>query len=184
LQISPDGKYLVDTFSQPDVAPETVLRDGATGALIMPLEKADISKLLATGWKPPMQIKMTAADGKTSIYGMLFRPTNFDPSKKYPIINNAYPGPQSGSVGSRAFTVARGDKQALAELGFVVVSIDGTGTAEPIRRPIPTPTTARWAAIIRSRTKSRDEGAGGQVSVDRHRQGRDVGPFGRRLHHR
>src|SRR6185503_8265442 len=128
VQISPDGKYVVDTFSQPDVAPETVLRDGATGALIMPLEKADISRLLATGWKPPMQIKMKAADGKTDIYGMLFRPTNFDPSKKYPIINNAYPGPQSGSVGSRAFTVARGDKQALAELGFVVVSIDGTGT--------------------------------------------------------
>ena len=128
VQISPDGKYVVDTFSQPDVAPETTLRDGATGALIMPLEKADISKLLATGWKPPMQIKMTAADGKTDIYGMLFRPTNFDPSKKYPIINNAYPGPQSGSVGSRAFTAARGDKQALAELGFVVVSIDGTGT--------------------------------------------------------
>jgi dipeptidyl aminopeptidase/acylaminoacyl peptidase len=126
--VSPDGKYVIDTFSQPDVAPETTLRDGTTGALIMPLEKADISKLLATGWKPPMQIKMLAADGKTEIFGMLFRPTNFDPAKKYPIINNAYPGPQSGSVGSRAFTAARGDKQALAELGFVVVSIDGTGT--------------------------------------------------------
>jgi dipeptidyl-peptidase-4 len=127
-QISPDGKYIIDTFSQPDVAPETVLRDGATGALIMPLEKADISRLLKTGWKPPMQIKMTAADGKTDIYGLLFRPTDFDPNRKYPIINQAYPGPQSGSVGSRAFTAARGDRQALAELGFVVVSIDGTGT--------------------------------------------------------
>jgi dipeptidyl aminopeptidase/acylaminoacyl peptidase len=127
-QISPDGKYVIDTFSQPDVAPETTLRDGTTGALIMPLEKTDISKLLATGWKPPMQIKMTAANGKDEIYGMLFRPTNFDPNKKYPIINQAYPGPQSGSVGSRAFSAARGDKQALAELGFVVVSIDGTGT--------------------------------------------------------
>ncbi len=127
-QISPDGKYVIDTFSQPDVAPETTLRDGTTGALIMPLEKADISKLVATGWKPPMPIKMMAADGKNEIYGMLFRPTNFDPNKKYPIINQAYPGPQSGSVGSRAFTAARGDRQALAELGFVVVSIDGTGT--------------------------------------------------------
>jgi dipeptidyl aminopeptidase/acylaminoacyl peptidase len=127
-QISPDGKWIVDTFSQPDVAPETTLRDGTTGALIMPLEKADISRLLATGWKPPMQIKMTAANGKDEIYGMLFRPTNFDPNRKYPIINQAYPGPQSGSVGSRAFTAARGDKQALAELGFIVVSIDGTGT--------------------------------------------------------
>ncbi|HYN09660.1 MAG TPA: DPP IV N-terminal domain-containing protein [Vicinamibacterales bacterium] len=128
VQISPDGKYVIDTVSQPDVAPETTLRDGATRALIMPLEKADISKLLATGWKPPMPIKMTAADGKTEIYGVLFRPTNFDPNRKYPIINQAYPGPQSGSVGSRAFTAARGDRQALAELGFVVVSIDGTGT--------------------------------------------------------
>jgi dipeptidyl aminopeptidase/acylaminoacyl peptidase len=128
VQISPDGKYVIDTFSQPDVAPETTLRDGKTGAVIMPLEKADISKLLATGWKPPMQIKMTAADGKTDIYGILFRPTDFDPSRKYPIVNQAYPGPQSGSVGSRAFTAARGDRQALAELGFVVVSIDGTGT--------------------------------------------------------
>jgi dipeptidyl aminopeptidase/acylaminoacyl peptidase len=127
-QISPDGKYIIDTFSQPDVAPETTLRDGTTGALIMPLEKADISRLLATGWKPPMQVKMTAADGKTDIYGLLFRPTNFDPNRKYPIINQAYPGPQSGSVGSRAFSAARGDRQALAELGFVVVSIDGTGT--------------------------------------------------------
>ena len=128
VQISPDGKYVIDTFSQPDVAPETTLRDGKTGALIMPLEKADISRLLASGWKPPMQIKMTAADNKTDIYGLLFRPTDFDPSRKYPIINQAYPGPQSGSVGSRAFTAARGDRQALAELGFVVVSIDGTGT--------------------------------------------------------
>jgi dipeptidyl-peptidase 4 len=128
VQLSPDGKYVVDTFSQPDVAPETSLRDARTGALIMPLEKADISKLLATGWKPPMQIKMKSADGRWDIYGMLFRPTNFDETRKYPIINQAYPGPQSGSVGSRAFTAARGDKQALAELGFVVVSIDGTGT--------------------------------------------------------
>src|SRR5262249_20991470 len=126
VQISHDGKYVVDTFSQPDVAPETVLRDATTRALTIPREKADISKLLAAGWKPPMQIKMTAADGKTDIYGMLFRPTNFDPTRKYPIINQAYPGPQSGSVGPRAFATARGDKQALAELGFVVVSIDGT----------------------------------------------------------
>jgi dipeptidyl aminopeptidase/acylaminoacyl peptidase len=94
----------------------------------MPLEKADISKLVATGWKPPMRIKVKAADGKTDLYGQLFRPTRFDPSKKYPIINNAYPGPQSGSVGARSFSPARGDKQALAELGFIVVSIDGRGT--------------------------------------------------------
>ena len=103
------------------------LRD-ADGRLVMPLEKADISKLLATGWKPPMPIRMTAHDGKTDIYGLLFRPTNFDPSRKYPIVNNVYPGPQTGSTGSRAFSAARGDRQALAELGFIVVTIDGMGT--------------------------------------------------------
>ncbi len=127
IQLSPSGKYLIDTYSSPDVAPVVALRD-ANGKLVMPLEKADISKLVATGWKPPIPIKVKAADGTTDLYGMMFRPSNFDPSKKYPIINNAYPGPQSGSVGARSFTSARGDKQALAELGFIVVSIDGRGT--------------------------------------------------------
>ncbi|HYV98961.1 MAG TPA: DPP IV N-terminal domain-containing protein [Gemmatimonadaceae bacterium] len=126
-QISPDGKYIVDTYSKCDTPPVVGLRD-AMGKLVMPLEKADISKLMATGWKPPKAIKVKAEDGKTDLYGMMFVPTNLDPSKKYGIINNAYPGPQSGSVGGRTFTAARGDKQALAELGFVVVSIDGRGT--------------------------------------------------------
>ena len=128
VQMSPSGKYLVDTYSKPDAPPVVVLRDAGAGTLLLPLEKADISKLLATGWKPPMPIKMTAHDGKTDIYGLLFRPTRFDPAKKYPVINNVYPGPQTGSTGSRAFTAARGDRQALAELGFVVVTIDGMGT--------------------------------------------------------
>ena len=128
IQVSPSGKYLVDTYSKPDAPPVVTLRDATTGTLILPLEKADISKLIATGWKPPMPIKMTAHDGKTDIYGLLFKPTNFDPSKKYPIVNNVYPGPQTGSTGSRAFTPARSDRQALAELGFIVVTIDGMGT--------------------------------------------------------
>jgi dipeptidyl aminopeptidase/acylaminoacyl peptidase len=127
VQLSPSGRYLIDTYSQPDVPPVVALRDGE-GRLIMQLEKADISKLLAMGWKPPIPIKMTAHDGKTDIYGLLFRPTNFDPTKKYPMINNVYPGPQTGSTGSRSFSAARGDRQALAELGFVVVTIDGMGT--------------------------------------------------------
>lgn len=127
-QLSPDAHYLVDTYSQPDVAPVVVLRDGTTGRVIMPLEKADISKLVASGWKPPIPIKMTAHDGKTVLYGLMFVPTKLDPNAKYPIINNVYPGPQSGSTGSRSFSAARGDRQALAELGFVVVTIDGMGT--------------------------------------------------------
>jgi len=127
IQLSPSGRFLIDTYSSPDAPPVVVLRDG-NGAPLLPLEKADISKLLSTGWKPPTPITMTAHDGKTAIYGLLFRPTTFDPSKKYPIVNNIYPGPQTGSTGSRAFSAARGDRQALAELGFIVVTIDGMGT--------------------------------------------------------
>lgn len=127
VRLSPDNKYLVDTYSTADTPPVSALRD-AKGKLVMELEKADISKLVAAGWKPPILFNVKAADGVTDIYGQLFRPTNFDSTKKYPIINNAYPGPQSGSVGSRAFSPSRGDKQALAELGFIVVSIDGRGS--------------------------------------------------------
>jgi dipeptidyl-peptidase 4 len=127
-QLSPDGKYLIDTYSQFDVPPQSVLRDANSGKVIVNLEKADISKLLASGWRPPMPIRMKSANGKWDIYGALWRPSNFDSTKKYPIINNAYPGPQSGSLGSRAFSTSAGDRQALAELGFIVVSIDGTGT--------------------------------------------------------
>ena len=127
VQLSTSGRYLVDTSSTPEREPSVVLRD-ATGKVVLPLEKTDISKLVAFGWKPPMTFSVKGRDGKTDIYGQLFRPTNFDPSRKYPIINQAYPGPQSGSVGGRGFSAARGDKQALAELGFVVVSIDGMGT--------------------------------------------------------
>ena len=127
-QLSPDARYVIDTYSKPDVPPVVTLRDAATGAQIMALEKADISRLVATGWKPPIPIKMKAHDGKTDIYGLMFVPTTLDPSKKYPVVNNVYPGPQTGSTGSRTFTPARGDRQALAELGFVVVTIDGMGT--------------------------------------------------------
>jgi len=127
VQVSPSGRYLIDTYSTCEMPPVVVLRDGE-GKVVMPLEKTDISKLVAAGWKPPVPFSVKGRDGKTDIYGMLFRPASFDPARKYPIINNAYPGPQSGSVGSRSFAAARGDKQALAELGFVVVSIDGMGT--------------------------------------------------------
>ena len=126
-QISPSGRYVVDTYSKPDTPPVVALRD-ANGGLILELEQADISKLLEAGWKPPMSFSVKAHDGKTDLYGLLFRPTSFDPAKKYPIVNNVYPGPQTGSTGSRAFAPARGDRQALAELGFIVVTIDGMGT--------------------------------------------------------
>ncbi|MEO8201538.1 MAG: prolyl oligopeptidase family serine peptidase, partial [Gemmatimonadota bacterium] len=85
-------------------------------------------RLLATGWTPPLPFTVKARDGVTDMYGLLFRPTVFDSTRKYPIVNYIYPGPQSGSVGSRSFTPARGDLRAMAELGFVVVAMDAMGT--------------------------------------------------------
>lgn len=123
--ISPDGKYFVDSYSKPDTPPIAVLRD-MEGNLIMTLEKGDISRLLATGWKPPTPIKVKSRDGRWDLYGLMFTPTNLDSKKKYPVVNYIYPGPQGGGVGSRAFNPSRVDHQALADLGFVVVVIDGT----------------------------------------------------------
>jgi dipeptidyl aminopeptidase/acylaminoacyl peptidase len=127
IQLSPDGRYMIDTYSTPDVPPRVVLRNSA-GQSLMQLDQMDISRLVATGWKPPMMFTVLGRDGKTKLYGQLFRPTNFDSTKKYPIINNPYPGPQSGSVGTRSFVPSRGDRQALAELGFIVITVDGMGT--------------------------------------------------------
>jgi dipeptidyl-peptidase 4 len=126
ITLSPSGRYFVDSYSTAAQPPVAVLRD-ASGKDLLPLEKADISKLAAIGWNPPTPFSVQGRDGVTLVHGLLYRPTNFDPSKKYPIVNSIYPGPQSGSVGSRGF-VPGGDKQALAELGFIVVSIDGMGT--------------------------------------------------------
>jgi hypothetical protein len=91
------------------------------------LEKTDVSRLKAAGWKPPTPFSVKSANGKMDVYGIMFTPTNLDPNRKYPVVDYIYPGPQSGSVGSWGFSAARGDHQALAELGFVVVLIEGTG---------------------------------------------------------
>lgn len=125
IAFSPDGKYFVDTYSKPDVPQVTVLRD-LSGKMIATLEKTDVSRLAATGWKPPTPITVKDRNGKWDLYGLMFTPTNLDPNKKYPVVNYIYPGPQAGGVGSRAFTASRSDHQALAELGFVVIIIDGT----------------------------------------------------------
>jgi len=124
---SPDGKYFVDVASTP-TTPQTTVVGGSDGGLALEVAKQDITKLTATGWQPLTPITVKARDGKTDLYGFLFRPTNFDASKKYPIVNNVYPGPQTGSCGSRSFSASHRDMQSLAELGFVVVCIDGMGT--------------------------------------------------------
>jgi dipeptidyl aminopeptidase/acylaminoacyl peptidase len=125
ISMSDDGKYFVDEFSKPDVPPTAVLRD-MTGKLIATLEKADISRLTKTGWKPPMPITVKDRNNKWDLYGLMFTPTNLDTKKKYPVVNYVYPGPQGGGVGGRSFSAGRGDHQAVAELGFVVIVIDGT----------------------------------------------------------
>ena len=125
--LSEDGKYLVDVYSTPQTPPVAVLRD-AEGKRITEIATADISRLKATGWQAPVGFTVKARDGKTDLYGLMFKPSNFDANKKYPIVNYIYPGPQTGSVGSRNFSASRGDSPALAELGFIVVSIDGMGT--------------------------------------------------------
>jgi dipeptidyl aminopeptidase/acylaminoacyl peptidase len=125
ITFTPSEDDFIDSYSQPDVPAVTVLRR-IDGKLITPLEKTDVSRLLATGWKPPTPIVVKAHDGQTDLYGLMFTPAGFDSSKKYPIIDYIYPGPQGGSVGNWGFVASRGDNVALAQLGFVVVLIEGT----------------------------------------------------------
>ncbi|MVN21434.1 S9 family peptidase [Mucilaginibacter arboris] len=130
ISLSPSNNYFIDSYSQPDVPPVTLLRD-LKGKLIVNLEKTGVSRLVATGWKAPTLITVKANDGKTDLYGLMFTPSKLDAQKKYPVIDYIYPGPQGGSVGSWSFAASRGDNQALAELGFVVVEIEGT--SNPLR---------------------------------------------------
>jgi dipeptidyl aminopeptidase/acylaminoacyl peptidase len=127
VSMAPDGKYFTDTYSTPATPPVTLLRD-QSGKVMMRLEQADISRLLATGWRPPTPVRVKARDGQTDLYGLMYTPSTLDSTRKYPVVNHIYPGPQSGSVGPRSFIPSRGDDQALAELGFIVVELDGMGT--------------------------------------------------------
>lgn len=127
ISLSPSGQHFVDSYSTPVEPPVTVFRDNRGQNPVM-LEKADISRLKEAGWQPPVPFSVKARDGETDLYGLMHKPTHFDPAKKYPIINYIYPGPQTGSVGSRSFSASRGDQQALAELGFIVVALDSMGT--------------------------------------------------------
>ena len=127
IKVSHDGRYFTDTYSTPTQPQVTVVRDNE-GKTVMDVAKQDIAPLLASGWQPLTPITVKGRDDKTDLYGFMFKPTHFDASKKYPIINYVYPGPQIGSCGARDFRAAHNDMQALAELGFIVVCIDGMGT--------------------------------------------------------
>jgi dipeptidyl aminopeptidase/acylaminoacyl peptidase len=129
ITFAPGGGSFVDIYSTPQIPRTAVVRD-ITGKVLLTLGKQDITQLVAAGWKPPVSITVKARDGKTDLYGFMVRPTNFDPAQKYPVIDYVYPGPQDGSCGgpaARTFSVAHGDSQSLANLGFIWVCIDGMG---------------------------------------------------------
>ena len=126
---SSDFSYFTDTYSRIDLAPVTVVRSSIDGKVIMEVDQADIAPLLNTGWKMPEVFTAKGRDGKTDIWGMIIRPTNFDPNKKYPIIEYIYAGPQDSFVPKNFGTDSRGSLHELAELGFIVVQCDGMGTA-------------------------------------------------------
>ncbi|NBO91140.1 MAG: S9 family peptidase [Planctomycetia bacterium] len=126
LRRSPKGQYLVDTYSRVDSPPVSVLRD-ADGKHLMDLDKADITLLTATGWQMPERFVAKGRDGRTDIWGVIYRPTTFDPKKRYPVLEYIYAGPHSAFV-PQTFAAFRYE-QEMAELGFIVVQIDGMGTS-------------------------------------------------------
>ncbi len=126
VQFSPDQSTYVDTYSRVDMAPVHELHRTSDGSKICELEKADISQLLKNGVKLPERFSAKGRDGKTDIFGVVIKPTNFDPHKTYPVIENIYAGPQDSFV-PKAFAPFT-NMHRLAELGFIVVQIDGMGT--------------------------------------------------------
>jgi len=127
VNFSKDGKYFIDNYSTISIPTKTVLRDSKTGAILSELTHADVSEAISKGWETPEVFEFTAKDDKTTIYGALWKPTNFDSSKKYPIIDHSYTGPHTQMFPK---TFNRGFmNQSLAELGFIVVMIDGLGSS-------------------------------------------------------
>src|SRR6185503_16013831 len=107
-------------YSRVDLPPVTALRSSENGQVIMELGRSDVGYLRSLGWTPPEVITVKGRDGVTDIYGLMYKPSNFDSTKVYPIIDHIYPGPQVGSVSGWSFN-ARNEPRALAELGFIVI---------------------------------------------------------------
>jgi len=124
---SADMKYFVDTYSRVDQAPTSELRRADDGSLVKVIERSDIAALRKAGWVPPEVFVAKGRDGVTDIVGVIFKPTNFDPKKKYPVIESIYAGPH-GSFVPKSFSVYS-PLRAQAEMGFIVVQIDGMGTS-------------------------------------------------------
>jgi dipeptidyl-peptidase-4 len=126
IVFSPDRAYYLDTWSRVDLPPVVELRRSSDASLVMTLERADWSALLATGWQVPERIVAKGRDGTTDIWGVLWKPSTFHPSRRYPVIESIYAGPH-GAHAPKSFAPWR-EPQSLAELGFIVVKLDGMGT--------------------------------------------------------
>ncbi len=128
ISFSEDYKYFVDTYSRQDRAPVSVLKSTVTGKELIRLEEADISEIESAGWKAPEIFSAKGRDGQTDIWGLIIKPSNFDPDKTYPVIEYIYAGPHSSFV-PKSFSPNYRGLNELAELGFIVVQIDGMGTS-------------------------------------------------------
>ena len=127
ITFSPDRRFFLDRWSRVDLPPVTELRSTEDGKLIFELERADWSMLLATGWRAAERFVAKGRDGKTDIYGIIIRPSNFDPGKTYPVIEKIYAGPQGAFVPKSFGLQTR--EHTIAELGFIIVQMDGMGTS-------------------------------------------------------
>ena len=127
INASTSWNYFTDTYSTLTNAPVVSIRD-KNGTEILALETADITDLKANNWQHPIEFTVKARDNKTNLYGIIYLPSHYDENKSYPVLNYIYPGPQSGSIGNYGFKAANRDRQAVAELGFIVVGVDALGT--------------------------------------------------------
>jgi dipeptidyl-peptidase 4 len=128
VSFSPDRNYFVDNFSRPDLPAVSMLKRAKDGSQIRTLEQTDTGELVKAGWKAPEPFRGKAKDGTSDLYGLIWKPANFDPSKKYPIVEMVYTGPQAFFVPKTFSAALRNPEQQIAELGFIGVMIDGRGT--------------------------------------------------------
>ena len=184
ISMSPDGRYFVDSCSTPTSRRSRCCATRGTGAFWREVASADISRLKAAGWKPPQPITVKARDGKTDLYGLMFKPTNFDPRKKYPIIDYIYPGPQIGSVARFDFEPSRA-RRTRRWPSWASSSSRSTAWA---RRGAPQGFQRLWYGDMGDNTLPDQVAAlkelGAALSVDRPHSRRHLGPFRRRQRHR
>jgi dipeptidyl-peptidase-4 len=130
VSLTPDKSYFVDNFSRADLPTKSVIRNLEDGVEVMDLEQADVQDIMDRGWNYPEPFAVKAADGITDIYGLIWRPTNFESSKKYPVIDQCYTGPHGITTPKTFRRALMSSANALSELGFILITVDGRGTAQ------------------------------------------------------